>query len=468
MTLSTYNKKRDFSKTKEPKGKASKSKQNRFVVQYHEARRKHYDFRLEYNGVLISWAIPNGISFEPTEKRLAVHVEDHPTSYINFSGVIPKGNYGAGTVEVWDKGTYKTDVPLSKGLKEGKFKIELSGNTLKGLWAMVKMDEKNWLIIREKNQRKKPSSLAVKNFGFQLASLKSNVPLGKDWIYEIKYDGYRAAAIVSGENVKILSRNKIDITNKFEQLALSLKSLSNLGDFILDGEIVCFDENGKSNFSLLQKNVKEKSKNICFVVFDILCLNDKDLRDKKLIERKKILNNLLKNAPKSIIFCDFAGKNGKLCLDFAKQNNLEGIVAKNKNSKYLAGRGEDWQKIKCRKTQEFVIGGFQTTTSNPKLSALLLGYYHDQNFIYIGKVGTGLTALEKEEISKKLSKLKIKNSPFINAPKSSNTYWVSPKLIAQIEYTEITPSHQLRQASFLGLRLDKNPKEVVLEEENDR
>ena len=273
MSLKEYKEKRDFKKTNEPKEKLDTTKANRFVVQLHKARAKHYDFRLEFGGVLISFAVPKGLSNKPKEKRLAVKVEDHPVDYINFEGIIPKGNYGAGTVEIFDKGNYVALSDMKKGLKEGHIKVVLNGEKLKGAWSLVQIKDDNWIIIKiddeyaemdSKKSTKSKKSKKIKNpftsCAVELATLTDEIPRGKNWIFEIKYDCYRAVSFVENGKIKILSRNGLDFTQKFSSIAHSLKKLDE-NAFVLDGEIVSFDEFGRSDFSLLQSSIKQKKNN---------------------------------------------------------------------------------------------------------------------------------------------------------------------------------------------------------------
>lgn len=470
MTLNLYNKKRDFSKTHEPKGKVETSKSSsRFVVQYHEARAKHYDFRLEHKGVLVSFAIPKGLSQKHSEKRLAIHVEDHPVDYINFSGTIPKGNYGAGTVEIWDKGTYSTDINLTKGLREGNFKVTLDGGKLKGTWNLAQMDEKNWIAVKCKQKERMLKNPFAK-VDVQLATLVKSIPTGKNWIYEIKYDGYRTLAFRENGKTKLLSRNNLDFSTKFLSVLPALNDLSKGSSFVLDGEMVVFDENGRSNFSKLQNEIKRKGNAFSYVIFDILALDGEDLRDKPLLERKEILKILLKNAKPNLIFSDFVKNRGKQSFEAAKKLGLEGIVAKEINSKYSGKRNLDWQKIKCRFSQEFVVGGFVTTSQNKDLSSILVGVYEDGKLVFVGKVGTGFDQNTRKELNKKFSKLKLDKSPFEKVDEiktDGKTVWLKPEIVAQIEFAERTSSGSLRQPSFLGLREDKNPRECVWEKQND-
>lgn len=459
MTLNTYNKKRNFIKTLEPKGKIKKTKKTRFVIQHHFSRREHFDFRLEYNGLLISFAVPKGLPVKSNQKHLAVMVEDHPVDYINFEGEIPKGEYGAGKVEIYDKGNYTSKKDLGKSIKEGVIKLELNGVKFKGSYNLIKIKDNNWIIVKSENSLVKNPFNKV---DVKLALLSNEIPKSKDYVFEIKYDGYRIVAFIENNKIKLISRNHNDFTKKFENIADDLKNISKT--CVLDGEVVVFDEKGRTDFSLLKNSITNNKKDFCYVVFDILALNGEDLRNKKLSERKEILKEFLKNTPKNIIFSDFVKGNGQKCFEFAKKNNLEGIVAKNINSVYDNSRDENWIKIKCYKQQEFVIGGFTTSESNIDLSALLVGYYKNKKLIYLGKVGTGFNDKIRRELNKSLSKLKSNKCYFDNEKdfKKENVTFVKPKLIAVVKFSELT-KNGIRQPSFVSLREDKNPKDVNLE-----
>ncbi len=467
MSLKEYNKKRDFKATTEPKGKTKSTSAKKFVIQYHEARAKHYDFRLEHKGVLLSWAVPKGLSKNPNVKRLAVMVEDHPIDYMNFEGVIPKGNYGAGTVEIFDKGDFLPIEDVSKGLKKGHIKIVLNGEKLKGAWSLIKTKGDQWLIIKIDDEyatlkeKIKKTNLPFKACSVQLASMSKSIPKGKDWVFEIKYDGYRMLSFVEKGKVKILSRNGIDYSKKFEKICNALQKIDQ-DSFVIDGEIVSFDKKGRSDFGLLQESIKHKNHDLFYVIFDLLSLNGEDLRKKTLLERKEKLERLLFKADRSLIFSSHVDK-GKETFEFAKKNNLEGIIAKNINSIYSGTRNEDWLKIKCYYRQEFVIAGYTTTEKNELLSALLLGFYDKNKLIYVGKVGTGFSDRLSKELNSKFQKHIRKNCPFDEKINEKNVTWLTPFFVAEVQFAELTKEKLLRQASFIGLREDKKAKDVVLE-----
>ncbi len=557
--LKKYNQKRNFNSTNEPKGeiKLNKNKKisnkniknsknnalkenfnknlikktkNIFVIQHHFARREHFDFRIEHNGVLLSWAVPKGLSANPADKRLAVMVEDHPLEYANFEGVIPAGNYGAGTVEIYDFGSYTPCYDVDFGLKKGHIKIILNGKIFNGEYSLIKMDDKNWLIKKSDLQAENLNEKIIKNSNknqkiiknlnkviakkldhqvsvaissaknnknssknknviarsvsdvaisstknnknssknpfnkcdVQLCTLTNKIPSGKNWAFEIKYDGYRILTFKQNEKINLITRNGQDYTQKLPTIAESLKFFKH--NFVLDGEVVSFDEAGRSDFGLLQQNLKLNPEQTQYVVFDLLALNGKDLRSTPLLKRKEMLKNLLINSPNNLIFSQHVLGEGSKCFTFAKQHNLEGIVAKEINSTYNGKRDETWLKIKCYMRQEFVICGYVTTPKNPVLSALILAYYCNKNLIFVGKVGTGFNEADKLNLSKKLNKIKAQNCPLITNPlKKENVVWVKPKLVAEIQFAELTKENILRQPSFIALREDKSAKDVVLE-----
>ncbi len=466
MKLEKYNKKRNFLKTGEPFGEIKSGVGGRFVVQYHEARAKHYDFRLEHDGVLLSWAVPKGFSYDLSVKRLAVQVEDHPLDYINFEGIIPKGNYGAGTVQIFDKGEYESLFDMDYSLKKGHLVFVLKGKKLKGKWSLLKTDEKNWLLMKLKDefenenleltQPKNP----FKKCDVMLATFVKSVPKGKDYAFEIKYDGYRILAFGERGKVKLLTRNGQDYTKKFSKCMKELENLAKKYTFVLDGEMVAFDKNGRSDFGLLQEEIK-KNGNIYYQIFDILAFQGEDLREKTLLERKKVLKNLING--KFLLYSDFVLGNGQKVFDFAKQNNLEGVIAKKVDSKYTGQRDENWLKIKCRHRQEFVVAGFTVTDKNPTLSALVLGVYENEKLNFVGKVGTGFDEKKRAEIHKNLAKITKKTPNF----DLKNVIWTKPEIVVEVEFAELTKDKILRQPSFIGIREDKNPKSVHLEIEDD-
>lgn len=480
MGLERYNKKRDFSKTIEPKGKVerSKTKDLIFVIQYHRATKNHYDFRLEYNGILLSFAVPKGISNNFKNKNLAIKVEDHPLNYAEFEGVISKGEYGAGSVLIFDKGTYMPLCDFEHGLKEGKLKFKLNGEKFKGIFNLIKLEDENYIIFRDKTNKfekeienniekilnTKKSKNPTKNLSCELATLACCVPTSKKWIYEIKYDGYRALANIENGKVELKSRNGVSFNNKFPNIVEYLEK-NVKENVVLDGEVVCFDNHGRTDFGLLQNSIKMASDNFCYVVFDILFYNGVNLQNLRLIERKFILNEIVKKLDIPLIYSEFLNENGKKLFSFAKKNNLEGIMCKDRNSKYIGKRTKDWQKVKCYKRQEFVILGYLTTKKNEKLSAIIVGIFNNGKYETVGKVGTGFKESEKDELIKTFKKYETKKESFESKNiKLENIVYLKPKFVAEIQFAELTKSKLLRQASFIGIRADKKPKEVKLED----
>ncbi|MCL2050759.1 MAG: non-homologous end-joining DNA ligase [Lachnospiraceae bacterium] len=506
--LKTYNKKRDFEKTDEPQGKNEASHGRlRFVIQHHMARREHYDFRLEWDGVMLSWAVPKGPSFLPSDKRLAVHVEDHPLEYRHFEGTIPKGEYGGGTVMIWDEGHYEPYSDMADGLKKGSLKFILNGKRLKGRWALVRLkadeneekEQNNWLLIKDKDEyalteagiKKYTTSIRTgramaeieaeaspKKFipnpfetaAAQLAKLVNQVPAGEEWLYEFKYDGYRIISYLENNQARLLTRNGIDYADRFASIADSLISFAAGRSMVLDGEMVITDENGRPDFQALQNYLKKPGgKNLTYIAFDLLALDGIDFRTQPLIRRKEELENLLKNAPENIHYSRHVkGTSGTVggeeSLAIAIKLKMEGIIGKKADSVYSGSRTSDWIKIKCDWRQEFVIGGYTISEKSVRgLSSLLLGYYENDKLIYAGRAGTGFTEQSAKELIAKFNSLTRKTAPFSNAPKmrtDEDIVWLRPTLVAEIKFAEWTKEKQLRQASFKGIRVDKEAMDV--------
>lgn len=504
--LDIYNKKRNFRKTKEPSGKEESSGERlSFVVQKHEASRLHFDFRIEWEGVMLSWAVPKGPSYNPKDKRLAVEVEPHPLSYKDFEGNIPEEEYGGGTVMLFDEGYWEPQEEMEKGLKEGSIKMILHGERLKGKWALVRMKSKssekdrNWLLIKEKDDLVKEDD-GIKEFKtsirsgrtmeeieeekeyqelnedklpfhetkVQLAKLEETVPQGDQWVYELKYDGYRITAVIEKGEVKLLSRNQKDYTQKFPAVVKALKKLSGKRDMILDGEMVVLDKDGKTDFQKLQSYLKKPDgKNVTYILFDLLALYSEDYRERGLLERKEKLKEIMKDDVEYLHYSEHTSGNGEEVLKAACDAQMEGIICKRADSIYGGTRNGDWIKVKCDKRQEFVIGGYTSSDrSSNGVSSLLLGVYDEDDLIYTGRAGTGFTQKQRKELEKKFSSLLRKTSSFKEPPEQRNDeklFWIKPELIAEIKFQEWTEENLLRQASFKGLREDKNPKEVVKE-----
>lgn len=510
--LEEYNQKRDFERTIEPEGtnahmRMEKPKEHlKFVVQHHLARRDHFDFRLEWNGVLLSWAVPKGPSYNPRDKRLAIQVEEHPLEYRNFEGLIPKGEYGGGIVMLWDEGSWEPLTDVDEGLRAGSFKFVLNGRRLKGKWALVRIKpkedkrENNWLLFKEKDEytqttdgisgfatsvrtgrtmdeiekgegRKFPHN-PFEKADVQLAKLVSTVPEGDDWLYEVKYDGYRILAFVEGNNVRLITRNKNDYTNRFQAIADSLIDWATGRAMVLDGEMAVTDDRGRTDFQALQNYIRHPNgKNLTYIVFDLLALDGVDLRGHRLIDRKETLEALMRNAPKNFHYSPHIRGNGKESFKAACRTGLEGIVGKQIDSVYSGTRSSGWIKLKCGKRQEFVIGGYTLTNKKTSgISALLLGVYEERELVYVGRAGTGLSAGEMAELERLFTDIKQQVSPFRQAPKARTNeiiFWLEPQLVAEIKFAQWTEENLLRQASFKGLRTDKNPKDIRKETADD-
>ncbi len=498
--LKAYHQKRNFQKTNEPKGKKRKSKKKgplQFVVQWHDATKLHFDFRLEYEGVLFSFAIPKGPSFNPLDKRLAIQVEDHPLDYATFEGVIPKGQYGGGTVLLWDQGEYEVEGLMQEELKKGVLKLTLNGKRLKGKWTLVRInkdhEKKQWLLIKEKDQYAKKTAgisrfktsilsqktmkeIAKNNFknpfsqvDVQLAELKKDFPKEKGWLYEIKYDGYRIIAFIEKDKVQLKSRNQKDYSTSFEDVIPSLIRLANHRSMVLDGEMVILDQQGVSHFQDLQQWIKKKNDSpLTYVLFDILALDGKDLRNLPLIQRKEILAQLIKEPLDHLLYSQHVIDQGKQLFAYAQKYHLEGIMGKKMDSSYHGHRSEDWIKIKCYHRQEFVIGGYTFSEKKDRpIKALLLGVYENKQLQYVGKVGTGLSQKMQKDFLQRLKEVKGTKNYFSKAIKSKEKIvFLKPKYMAEVQFAEWTKEGLLRQASFKGLREDKKVKDVFLEQDS--
>jgi bifunctional non-homologous end joining protein LigD len=480
--LTTYKGKRTFGNTPEPAdSEASKSKRL-YVIQKHDASHLHYDFRLEHNGVLLSWAVPKGPSLDPRIKRLAVHVEDHPVSYGSFAGVIPEGNYGAGTVEIWDTGSWSPIGDVDDMMQEGALKFEIFGERLHGKWALIRLknDDKNWLLIKEKDERwdqrsgsKRGDKLLLstidKNqFKPQLATRVSNSPPGDEWLHEIKYDGYRILAWRQAGKVELISRNGLDWTAKFPEIAKAVE------DYVpdnttIDGEVVVMSDDGVSNFGALQKWLKDgKGGDPQYICFDLVVDSGNDITNMPLSYRKQKLEGLLTELPKAatywIQYSNHIIGHGKSMTKEACKKGLEGVVSKKVDSKYLQGRSSSWLKSKCYQQDEYIIGGYtEPSGSRIGFGALLLGQFDTNGkLIYAGKIGSGFTDTSLTELKTKMDQLKSPQSPFNESEKVPDAkVWTKPTLIAQVRYAERTSSGSVRHGVFLGLREDKSPKEIT-------
>ena len=614
MALEEYKRKRRFEETPEPPPKVATKSGNRFVVQKHDATRLHYDFRLEMEGVLKSWAVPRGPSLDPADKRLAMQVEDHPVSYFDFEGNIPENNYGAGTVIVWDVGTWQPLSPVAvKGkyvpgteaeaaamLAKGDLKFRLSGKRLKGDFALVKMRGRRpgskgneWLMIKkhddhvvegydieaidqsvlsgrtleqvagdagsaewksrpagrgrlkapwlavavakldQKRKQKKPTTQDTEEHKAKPDGRKepeaeeiSNVPTntrrsetkkasvssvpsvlpassgptkrpmpatihpmlaesvekpfdGAEWLFEIKWDGYRAVAFIADGKVKLVSRNQNDLTARYPELK-NMARFIGAKAAILDGEVVALDEEGKASFSLMQQRTgfrpggRRAAGNadvpVLYYAFDLLYLDGYDWRRVPLAERKRKLGSLVVTGD-AVRYSDHYEQHGKSLFEMARQKGLEGIVAKRRESFYQERRSRDWLKIKIRHRIECVIGGYtEPEGSRAHLGSIVLGLYDKKGrLIHVGQAGSGFDQKSLDEVSKVLKKLETKKNPFFGEVEAlRRVSWVKPELVAEIEFAEWTggtsegSGPKLRAPVFLGLRDDKDPKECLL------
>ena len=468
--LSEYKRKRDPNKTPEPFGaKKGKTKDLIFVVQRHDATRLHYDFRLEKDGALLSWAVPKGVPLESGQQHLAVHVEDHPLEYATFEGEIPKGQYGGGTVEIWDNGTYE----LLEEKKNGGVTVRLHGKKLEGTWTLVPAhlggNEKNWLILRKRDDAVAAPKRSGRTYKPMLATLAADVPRGAGWTFEVKWDGYRAIATESGGDATLTSRNGNDLTARFLNVAKEIPKAVKTPDCVLDGEVCALDDSGRSSFSAMQQG--KAGTPIVYYVFDVLEIEGEPVVDLPLVERRKLLEGLLDRRNK-IVRLSETFDDGQALLDAAKQQRLEGIMAKRFDSKYLPGRRtRDWLKIKTHSEQEFVVVGYTKGTGRRASSfgALVLGYYVSNELVYAGNVGTGFNSKEIQKLLDKLRPLRRDTPPFREVPKmpkvrKNDVIWVEPTLVAEVEFAEWTHDGRLRAPSYKGLREDKSAEEVRREE----
>ena len=520
--LEEYQRKRRFDRTPEPSGKEpGPAKENTFVVQKHAARRLHYDFRLAVNGTLKSWAVPKGPSLNSADKRLAVQTEDHPLEYAGFEGKIPEGSYGAGTVMVWDRGTFSVigEPDAGKQIERGEIKFNLNGEKLRGSFVLVKLrhSEKGneWLLIKHKD----PSEDSAWNIdehdgsvitgrmleeiaqelppkrsaspiqpgeldGARKSALPSRVEpmlatLGEhpfsdpNWLFEIKWDGVRALARIENGNVTLRSRTGAEITKRYPELASFPEALA-ARQAIVDGEIVALDAKGHSDFERLQErmHVRAPSENlpsqipVVYYVFDLLYCDGYDLREAPLLKRKQLLQRLL-HASERFRYSDHQLEHGKELFELANEAGLEGIVAKRVDSPYVSDRSTYWVKLKVRKALDAVVGGWtESRTAALPFGSLLLGLYQGKKLRFIGHVGSGFDAKKLEKLSGKLKELAVSACPFDTVPETNEKpSWVSPELVARVKFSGWTQEHSLRHPVFVALREDARPQDCQWENE---
>jgi bifunctional non-homologous end joining protein LigD len=524
MKLEEYKAKRDFRKSPEPRPRPVKRERPlTFVIQKHSARRLHYDLRLELDGVMKSWAVPRGPTLDPAIRRLAVMVEDHPLEYQEFEGVIPEGSYGAGAVIIWDRGSYHhpaaedregTERLMREGLKKGHITFILEGSKLRGEFALVKtkFSEKSWLLLKARDSaatrndvlksnrsvashktlegvfaagpKRASGEAGVEQIRLREAIEKEGVkdlpkvpmPRGvspmlatlvkkpfddKDWLFEVKWDGYRAIAEVRHGQVSFYSRNSINLERRFPEIVESLQKLE--FEAILDGEVVVVDDQGRPDFELLQSYSKTRSGHLLYYVFDILHLNKHDLTDMPLIKRKELLKRILPKDPR-LRLSGFVQKGGKAFFRAAAKQGLEGIMAKRAQSTYHAGqRSREWLKVKTLLTRDAVIAGFSAPRgSREKFGSLVLGAYRGRELVHIGNVGAGFNVRSLAEVHSRLSRIARKTSPFKTGHASGEMVsWVKPSLVCEVAFHGWTRAGVMRQPVFLRMRPDKSAREVT-------
>lgn len=516
--LSEYNRKRDFEITAEPSGSTPTGKRKAsalsFVIQKHAARNLHYDFRLELDGVLLSWAVPKGPSLDPSQKRLAVHVEDHPLGYGSFEGSIPAGQYGAGDVIVWDRGVWQPHDEPRKAYAAGKLKFTLVGEKLSGDWTLVRTrlkgsgDKEQWLLIKEKDPQarpaaeydivaaepdsvlsdaslgapkptakpklkakakpKKAATALPEQFSPQLATLVDRAPEG-DWLYEIKFDGYRMLARIRDGEVRLFTRNGHDWTERLPRQAKALQALK-LKDSWLDGEMVSLNGDGLPDFQALQNAFDVgRSLDIVYYLFDAPFLNGADQREAPVEQRRAALKAALSGSRSKLLrFSEAFAANQRDIFESACDLSLEGVIGKRAGSPYSSSRNADWIKLKCRLRQEFVIVGYtRPQGSRSGFGALLLAVNDDSGLVYAGRVGTGFDQAALKTIYAQLTPLERKASPLakpLTSAQARGVHWVEPTLVGEVQFAEWTREGVVRQAAFVGMRSDKPAAQIIHEQ----
>jgi bifunctional non-homologous end joining protein LigD len=520
--LEEYKKKRQFDRTPEPAGGEGPAKtENTFVVQKHDATRLHYDFRLAIDGTLKSWAVPKGPSLNPNDKRLAVRTEDHPLEYANFEGNIPAGSYGAGEVMVWDRGTFQLEGKGSalQQLERGEIKFSLNGEKLHGSFVIVKLKNSQkgneWLMIKHKDAavdpnwdieehdgsvltgrvleeikaeeapKREPSPLHARELegankapmparmGAMLATPSAHAFSDPHWLFEIKWDGVRALAFVENGKLTLRARSGSDITSHYPELRTLPEALS-AQQAIVDGEIAVLDTRGHSDFEMLQERMHVRNPSqklisqypVVYFAFDLIYCDGYDLRAAPLLARKQLLQRLLHNSER-VRYSDHQLEKGKELFELAKQNELEGIIAKRIDSLYVSERSMNWLKLKTSKTLDAVVGGWTAPRgAGMPLGSLLLGLYKGKKLKFIGHAGSGFDQKTHKEVAEKLGALQTNKAPFEQTPETNEKpTWVKPNLVARVRFSGWTQEGRLRHPVFMGLRDDANPEECHWESE---
>ncbi len=486
--LDGYNAKRDFGATPEPKGKAGRRRKQGlgYSIQKHHARRLHFDLRLEWAGVLLSWAVTKGPSTDPADKRLAVRTEDHPLDYRTFEGEIPEGHYGAGRVELWDEGTWEPNGDVDAGLEAGEIKFTLNGDKLTGGWVLVRMKPKgkekreNWLLIKERDaaadgaldaayeRDDRPARFDLKTPGFrklQLAKLVDDAPDGDDWLHETKFDGYRCLAALGKDGVRLFTRSGHDWTDRFTGLPEAF-ARADCRSALIDGEVISPRGGKGSGFSALQQDL-EAGRKVRFAAFDLLELNGKSLAKRPLEQRKQALADVLGRLPKAspVFLSEHIVGGGPEVFARIAEAGGEGIVSKRRDAPYSGRRSGAWLKIKASRRQEFVIGGLTPSSAKGRpFASVLIGVREGDLLVYRGRVGSGFSDADLEQIAGAVTRRKT--SPFdgkVPGTVARYAIWVTPKLVAEVEFAELTDGGAVRHGRFLGLRRDKPAREVRME-----
>lgn len=514
LDIATYNRKRDFKKTAEPRGRKLKGKGDSFVVQKHEASRLHWDFRLELDGVLKSWAVPKGPSIDPEDKRLAVRTEDHPLDYGEFEGVIPKGEYGGGTVMLWDRGRWIPEPGKDprKTIEEGHLHFALEGERMKGEWVMFRLKGRpgdrgeNWMLkkvddgftgpgetlveqgltsvvtgrnmaeiaagadVWESGKGGKKGGRTKRKAGVgpppfqspQLATLVDAVPAGNDWIHEYKYDGYRLLVATAGGGATAWTRNGKDWSDKFRAIVRAASDLP--AGCLVDGEAVALGQDGKPDFQLLQSTLKGGNADLAFYAFDLLVDQGEDIRKLPNLERKERLAALLKGVSPPIVYADHVVGKGEALLGAICAEGGEGIICKKASASYVGKRSKNWLKAKCTRRQEFVIVGWQDSERRSGFRSLHLALREGRKLAYAGKVGTGFDTKMIHDLKDRMAPLEV-DEPALDVPRTARraSHWIKPQLVGEIAFTEFTAEGTLRHPSFIALREDKPAREVVRE-----